>query len=115
VRSSSLEYFTIIDDFFRPYYSLLPNYVPDDPHCHPRAVLATNWQNDRLAGCGSYMNFKVSDEPRTPDAEVKLEEDIRALRWGWPEQFSVLLECSEICNGASAKGKASRHLKDLFK
>jgi hypothetical protein len=83
---SSSEYFTIIDDFFRPYYSLLPNYIPDDPHCQPRAVLATNWQNDHLAGCGSYMNFKVRDEPRAPEAEVKLEEDIKALRWGWPEK-----------------------------
>jgi hypothetical protein len=32
------------------------------------------------------MNFKVRDEPRAPEAEVKLEEDIKALRWGWPEK-----------------------------
>lgn len=82
---SSPEYLKRIIDFFRPYYSLLPNYIPNDPNCCPSAVLATNWQNDDLAGCGSYMNFKVSDEPKTPEAEVKLEEDIRALRWGWPE------------------------------
>jgi hypothetical protein len=32
------------------------------------------------------MNFKVRDEPRAPEVEVKLEEDIKALRWGWPEK-----------------------------
>jgi hypothetical protein len=82
----SSEYFTAIDDFFRPYYALLPNYEPDDPNCCPRAVLATNWQNDPLAGCGSYMNFQISKELSEGEAEVKLEDDIRALRWGMPER-----------------------------
>jgi hypothetical protein len=83
---SSPEYFKIINDFFHPYYSLLPNYALDNPQCQPRVVLATNWQNDPLAGCGSYVNFKVSDDPRTPEQDVKLEEDLRALRWGCPER-----------------------------
>jgi hypothetical protein len=83
---SSPEYFSIINDFFRPYYSLLPNYAPSDPNCHPSAVLATNWQNDPLAGCGSYTNFKVSNEPRELDRELKLEEDIKALRYRMPER-----------------------------
>jgi hypothetical protein len=83
---SSSEYFTIIDDSFHPYYSLLPNYRHYDPHCYQRAVLATNWRNDHLAGCSSYMNFKVRDELTAPEAELKMEEDIKALRWGWPEK-----------------------------
>jgi hypothetical protein len=86
LSSSSQEYFKVIDDFFRPYYALLPNYDPTDPNCAPKAVLATNWQNDRLAGCGSYMYFQVRKEPRKGEAEVKLQEDIEALRWGVPER-----------------------------
>jgi hypothetical protein len=82
---TSSEYFRVLDDFFRPYYALLPNYVPSDPSCRPRAVLATNWQNDELAGHGSYMNFKISDQS-AGETEGKLEDDIRALRWGMPER-----------------------------
>jgi hypothetical protein len=88
---SSPEYFRVIDDFFRPYYALLPNYDATNPHCRPRAVLATNWQNDELAGYGSYMNFKTP-EPREEGVREgvgegsRLEDDIRALRVGMPER-----------------------------
>jgi hypothetical protein len=83
---SSGEYFNVIDDFFRPYYALLPNYDQADRNCIPEAVLATNWQNDKLAGYGSYINFQVREESREREIEVKLEEDIRALRRGAPER-----------------------------
>jgi len=83
---SSPEYFTILNEFFRPYYSLLPNYTLEDPICHPTAALATNWQNDFLAGCGSYMNFQVSEAITGSETEVKLEEDLRVLRRGMPER-----------------------------
>jgi Flavin containing amine oxidoreductase len=86
LSSTSSEYFTVINDFFRPYYALLPNYASNDLRCQPSAVLATNWQNDPLAGYGSYTNFKVSDEPGELDAELKLEEDIKTLRYGMPER-----------------------------
>ena len=86
LSSSSPEYFKVINDFFRPYYALLPNYDRKDRNCIPEAVLATNWQNDRLAGYGSYINFQVRDELREGEPEVKLEEDIRALRRGMPER-----------------------------
>ncbi|KAH8585525.1 amine oxidase [Bisporella sp. PMI_857] len=83
---SSPEYFTTLDEFFRPYYALLPNYTLEDSKCQAIAALATNWQNDPLAGCGSYMNFQVSEEIADSEAEVKLDEDIRALRRGLPER-----------------------------
>ena len=86
LSSSSQEYFKVIGDFFRPYYALLPNYDPADANCVPKAVLATNWQNDRLAGCGSYTNFQVSGQLREGEAEVKLDDDICALRRGIPEK-----------------------------
>lgn len=82
----SPEYFMILNEFFRPYYPLLPNYTLEDPTCKPIAAVATNWQNDPLAGCGSYMNFQVSEETTDSEAEVKLEDDIRVLRRGLPER-----------------------------
>ncbi|OOQ83435.1 flavin containing amine oxidase [Penicillium brasilianum] len=87
---SSPEYFSVIDDFFRPYYALLPKYDPTKPECRPRAVLATNWQNDEFAGFGSYMNFKNNLEPKDGGhgerTESRLDDDIRALRKGMPER-----------------------------
>jgi hypothetical protein len=82
----SAEYFNVIDEFFRPYYSLLPNYNPTNPDCRPRAVLATNWQNDEFAGFGSYMNFKTSERVKEGEKESRLDDDIRALRYGMPER-----------------------------
>ncbi|KAJ5359548.1 uncharacterized protein N7496_011961 [Penicillium cataractarum] len=84
---SSAEYFSVIDDFFRPYYALLPKYDATKPECRPLAVLATNWQNDEFAGFGSYMNFKNSLEPNDGEGtESRLDDDIRALRKGMPER-----------------------------
>lgn len=83
---SSTEYFRAINEFFQPYYSLLPNYVAGRPDCTPSAVLATNWQNDDLAGNGSYTNFQVSDEIAEADEEVLLDEDVRSVRAGMPER-----------------------------
>jgi hypothetical protein len=86
LSSDSSEYFQVIDDFFRPYYVLLPNYSPSDPNCRPRAALVTNWQNDELAGYGSYMNFKTTEKPKEGEANFRLDDDIRALRQGMPER-----------------------------
>jgi hypothetical protein len=84
----SPEYFNVIDDFFRPYYALLPNYNADNPDCRPLAALATNWQNDEFAGFGSYMNFKTSEKTKAKEGEgeCRLDDDIRALRRGMPER-----------------------------
>lgn len=83
---ASSEYFKVIDDFFRPYYALMPNYSPNNPDCRPRAVLATNWQNDELAGYGSYMNFKTTEKNTEGESNFRLDDDIRALRQGMPER-----------------------------
>lgn len=75
-------YYSLVDDFVKPYYSLLPNYDPENPRCVPSAVLATNWQNDDLAGNGSYTNFKVSEVGKV----VNLDAEVRAMREGMPER-----------------------------
>lgn len=81
---ASKEYFSRLDAFFHPYYSLLPGYSTSSPDCEPSAILATNWQNDELAGFGSYTTFQASDPAK--DGEVQLDKDIEALREGCPER-----------------------------
>ncbi|MCJ1230922.1 hypothetical protein MMC12_007596 [Toensbergia leucococca] len=75
---TSPTYLQIVTSFLKPYYSLLPNFTPA---CTPTAVLATNWQNDNLAGHGSYCNFQVSN-----DETVRLDADIEVLREGCPDR-----------------------------
>ncbi|KFA70717.1 hypothetical protein S40288_07605 [Stachybotrys chartarum IBT 40288] len=53
------EYNRILDKHFRPYYSKLPHYDPTSPDCYPSQFLTTDWQNDRLAGYGSFANQPV--------------------------------------------------------
>ena len=114
LEPTSPKYHSILSDFFHPYYSLLPNYNPTSLDCQPTKILSTNWQNDELAGYGSYTNFQVSQavtEPRQPRdnpkdkytngtsgfeeaieqddddrAEIKLDQDIKALREGCPDR-----------------------------
>ncbi|KAI1421581.1 putative flavin-containing amine oxidase [Xylaria sp. FL1777] len=56
---NSKEYYRILDENFRPYYSKLPRYTPDSPDCAPLEFLSTDWQNDRFAGYGSYTSLPV--------------------------------------------------------
>ncbi|KAL9043842.1 MAG: hypothetical protein Q9214_002983, partial [Letrouitia sp. 1 TL-2023] len=73
--------FSLLDDFFKPFYSRLPNYS-DSAECRPTDIEATSWQKDEFAGWGSYSNFQVSG----PGAGVELDKDIEALRKGMPER-----------------------------
>lgn len=65
-----------LDNFFKPYYTRLPNYVPTDPDCQPFCSYATTWLADSLAGNGSYANFQVGLQAG--------DEDIKVMREGWP-------------------------------
>jgi hypothetical protein len=69
---------TLLTSFFAPYYSKLPNYKPNHADCVPKAILATAWANDELAGYGSYCNFQIGLE--------KGDEDVETLRKGMPER-----------------------------
>ncbi|KAF2858224.1 FAD/NAD(P)-binding domain-containing protein [Piedraia hortae CBS 480.64] len=46
-------------EFFRPYFSRLPNYTASNLSCIPSSVLATAWAADEFAGYGSYCNVNV--------------------------------------------------------
>ncbi|KAI1211664.1 FAD/NAD(P)-binding domain-containing protein [Annulohypoxylon truncatum] len=60
-------------DWFKPYYSRLPNYDENSPDCQPNGCYATEWLNDELAGNGSYSNFQVGLEEGDTDIETMRE------------------------------------------
>lgn len=68
----------VLIDWFRPYFSRLPNYNASDSGCQPSGILATAWANDEFAGYGSYANFQVGLEDGDKDIEV--------MRHGMPER-----------------------------
>jgi hypothetical protein len=72
------EQHALLDAFFKPYYSLLPNYSPKDPNCIPKAMLSTEWQKDELSGYGSYCNIQVGVK--------EADRDLEAMRHGVPER-----------------------------
>ncbi|KAL8854172.1 MAG: hypothetical protein Q9221_001095 [Calogaya cf. arnoldii] len=51
------EYYRILDDTFRPYYSKLPNYDPASSTFKPLEIMSPDWQNDKFAGFGSFTNL----------------------------------------------------------
>lgn len=65
-------------DYFKPYYSRLPNYSPENEKCQPINVFATDWLHDDLAGNGSYSNFQVG----LTDGDG----DVKAMREGVPDK-----------------------------
>jgi len=72
------EHDRLLLSFFKPYYTLLPNYSANNPSCTPSAVLATAWANDEFAGYGSYSNFQTGLEEG--------DKDIEAMRKGMPDE-----------------------------
>jgi hypothetical protein len=77
-KKSDEEYYQLLDDFFKPYYSLLPHFSAENPNCKPKTILSTEWQNDEFSGFGSYCNFQIGME----DADG----DVKAIRYGVPDR-----------------------------
>lgn len=69
---------SFIIEYFKPYYSRLPNYTADAVMCQPVDCVATEWLNDELAGNGSYGNFQIGLENG--------DEHIKTMREGLPGQ-----------------------------
>ncbi|KAI9717676.1 MAG: hypothetical protein M1812_004621 [Candelaria pacifica] len=74
-------HYKILTAFFEPYYSLLPNYRPEN--CNPVKVLATQWSTDEFSGYGSYTNFQVGLEEGDRDVEVIREGEGMEGRRVW--------------------------------
>jgi hypothetical protein len=64
--------------FLLPYICLLPNYSPNSPNCRPKAIFATAWAGDEMAGYGSYANFQVGLEEG--------DKHVERMREGMPER-----------------------------
>ncbi|KAI8634385.1 flavin-containing amine oxidase [Xylariaceae sp. FL1651] len=64
-RDSS-EYYRILEENFRPYYSRLPGYKSGSHDCTPLEFFSTDWQNDKFAGLGSFTSLPVGsgDAPK---------------------------------------------------
>ncbi|MCJ1320910.1 hypothetical protein MMC15_006251 [Xylographa vitiligo] len=86
MERTSPEYYSRLNEFFKPYYSRLPNFNPELETCKPTGILATDWSHDKLAGYGSYTNFQISHPTKEGEQEVELDKDIEALRQGLPER-----------------------------
>lgn len=64
--------------FIHPYISRLPNYTSSSASCTPKAIFATAWAGDELAGYGSYANFQVGLEDG--------DKHIETMREGMPDK-----------------------------
>lgn len=77
-KTAPADRLAVLSDWFRPYYSRLPNYDAADPQCQPVDALSTQWTSDELAGYGSYSNFPVGVEAA--------DKDIERMAAGMPER-----------------------------
>jgi hypothetical protein len=75
---SEEERYSLLEEFYRPYYSLLPHFSADNPVCKPKAILSSEVRKDELAGYGSYSNFQVGI--------TNADGDVEAMRRGVPER-----------------------------
>ena len=76
LNPGSKERYAKLVAYFSPYYSKLPDF---EESCQPIDFCSTDWQNDELAGFGSYSTYQVSDDS---DGLVELDKDIEILRIG---------------------------------
>ncbi|KAL8982291.1 MAG: hypothetical protein Q9205_003153 [Flavoplaca limonia] len=76
------EYYQILDDNFRPYYSKMPNYDPFSSSCKPLAFMSTDWQGDKFAGFGSYTNLPTASGDCLQHFEA-LQEGMGETRGIW--------------------------------
>ncbi|KAL1856426.1 hypothetical protein VTK73DRAFT_8283 [Phialemonium thermophilum] len=72
-EQDSAEYYQLLDDIFRPYYSKLARYNPASPDCQPTEFLSTDWQDDELAGYGSFVKLPVGSGDCSRNLEVLRE------------------------------------------
>jgi hypothetical protein len=60
-------------EYFKPYYSVLPNYSEGSNDCLPSSALYTDWTSDDLAGNGSYTTLRNGLEEADVDIEIMRE------------------------------------------
>ncbi len=104
-----------LENFFRPYYSLLPEYDSSDARCTPSAILATEWAKDELNGFGSYCNFQVGVEAADQDVLAFREGCAERRLWFCGEHAAPFEECGTVA-GAYLSGEAvAKKVTALYK
>ena len=81
MKQSAEEYYRLLDDNFRPFYSKLPNYDAMSPQCKPLEFMSTDWQGDKFAGYGSFANL--------PTGSGNCLEHFEVLREGMGEDRGI--------------------------
>lgn len=94
-----------VNKFFRPYYSRLPGYDPNNPDCTPQAILASEWLKDELSGYGSYCNFQVGVEEADKDVETIRAGCPDRKLWFCGEHAAPFEECGTV-TGAYMSGES---------
>ncbi|KAK4096814.1 amine oxidase [Parathielavia hyrcaniae] len=104
----------LLDDFFRPYYALLPGYDAGDPECRPRAVLATEWFRDELSGNASYCNFQVGVEAADRDVLALREGCLERRLWFCGEHAAPFDECGTVAGAYLSGESVGRRIVELY-
>lgn len=105
----------LLDDFFRPYYSLLPGYDAEDAGCTPNAILATEWFKDELSGYASYCNFQVGVEEADQDVLAIREGCVERSLWFCGEHAAPFEECGTVAGAYLSGESVGRRIVDLYK
>jgi hypothetical protein len=105
----------LLDDFYRPYYSLLPGYDAENPNCTPQAILATEWFKDDLCGNASYCNFQVGVEEADKDVLAFREGCVERRLWFCGEHAAPFDECGTVAGAYLSGESVGRRIVDLYK
>ncbi len=103
-----------LDEFFRPYYSLLPGYDSSDSRCTPSAILATEWAKDELNGFGSYCNFQVGVEEADQDVLAFREGCAERRLWFCGEHAAPFEECGTVAGAYLSGESAAKKVTALY-
>lgn len=105
----------ILVDFFTPYISLLPNYDAQKAECEPAGILCTKWQEDELAGNGSYMNVQTGCVDAKGDVEVVRRGVEERRLWFCGEHTAPFEELGTV-GGAYLSGESvAGRIVELYK
>ncbi|KAL2015350.1 hypothetical protein VTK56DRAFT_5768 [Thermocarpiscus australiensis] len=108
----------LLDDFFRPYYALLPGCDAgdaSDANCVPRAILTTEWLKDELSGHASYCNFQVGVEGADQDVLALREGCAERRLWFCGEHAAPFDECGTVAGAYLSGESVGRRIVDLYR
>ncbi|KAK0667051.1 hypothetical protein QBC41DRAFT_324751 [Cercophora samala] len=105
----------LLQQFFEPYYSLLPGYNVQDPNCVPKAILATEWLKDELNGYASYCNFQVGVEEADKDVLAIREGCVERGLWFCGEHAAPFEECGTVAGAYLSGESVGKRIAELYK